>query len=77
MKTTEKAYKALWNLIDREDIHLRTLDFSSVCARIGACEAELDTLIQKELGYTGAELLRELRNRHFSPCRREGNCLHL
>lgn len=70
MKTANKAYKELWNLVNREEIHLRTLDFSAVCRRLHTPQAELDTLLEEELGYTGAELLRELRHRHFSPCRR-------
>ncbi|MBO4434838.1 MAG: hypothetical protein J5769_05240 [Bacteroidales bacterium] len=73
MKTTSKAYKALWKLIDKEEIHLHTLDFSYVCNRIGASEEELDKLLTQELGYTGRELLRELRHRHFSPCTGGGN----
>lgn len=65
MKTVEKSYKALWNLIDRKEIHLHTLDFTSVCERLHADEAQLNALLQTELGYTGPELLLALRQRHF------------
>ena len=65
MKTVHDAYKALWHLIDKEEIHLKTLDFGAVCQRIGAYEPDLDALIRAELGYSGYELLEELRNRHF------------
>lgn len=70
MRTAMKAYEKLWELVDREEIHLRTLDFDAVCRRLRAPQAELDTLLMEELGYTGAELLRELRRRHLSACRR-------
>lgn len=73
MKTTLKAYKKLWLLVDREEIHLHTSDFSAVCRRLDTSQAELDTLLMEELGYTGSELLRELRHRHLDPCRRDGN----
>ena len=73
MKNTLKAYKALWNLVDRKEIHLHTLDFEAVCRRLHTPQAELDSLLMEELGYTGGELLKELRHRHFSPCRRGGN----
>jgi len=65
MKTVEKAYKSLWNLIDKQEIHLHTLNFTSVCERLHADESQLDALLQEELGYTGAELLLALRRRHF------------
>lgn len=77
MKTSLKAYKKLWRLVARDEIHLRTSDFAAVCRRIGSPQAELDTLLMEELGYTGSEMLRELRHRHFDPCRRAGNYLHL
>lgn len=65
MKAVNKAYESLWNLIDKEEIHLKTLDFSAICERIGAYEPDLDALIQAELGYSGYELLAALRHRHF------------
>lgn len=65
MKTASKAYNDLWTLIDKESIHLKTLDFSAVCERIGANEKELEAILLRELGYTGYELLVELRRRHF------------
>ena len=65
MKTVEKAYKTLWNLIDREEIHLHTLDFAAVCDRLNVRREELDSLLVEELGYTGSELLLALRQRHF------------
>ena len=73
MKTAIKAYRKLWNLVNREEIHLHTLDFSAVCRRLDTPQAELDTLLMEELGYTGDELLRELRHRHLYPCTRVGN----
>jgi len=65
MKSTNIAYQKLWDLIDKEEIHLKTLDFGSVCERIGAPEKEMDELLLRELGYTGYELLVTLRHRHF------------
>lgn len=65
MKTVEKAYKSLWKLIDKEQIHLHTLDFTSVCERLHANEAQLNALLEEELGYNGAELLLALRQRHL------------
>ena len=65
MKTVEKAYKSLWKLIGKEQIHLHTLDFTSVCERLHADEAQLNALLEDELGYNGSELLLSLRQRHL------------
>ena len=66
MNTLNNAYKKLWNLIDRKDIHLKTLDFDSVCKTIRAPRAEMDALLLEELGFDGPSLLLQLRETHLS-----------
>ena len=62
MRTLEENYELLEKLVDDEMIYLAPeYDFGRVCRLLGAPRAEMDALLERELGLDGAALFASLR----------------
>jgi len=62
MKTTHECYRLLEILVDDEKVYLDpSFTFGRVCRMLGAPRAELDALLESELGLDGASLFASLR----------------
>ena len=62
MRTLEENYELLEKLVDEEMIYLAPeYDFGRVCRLLGAPRAEMDALLERELGLDGAALFASLR----------------
>lgn len=62
MRTLDENYALLERLVDEEMIYLAPeFDFGRVCRLLGAGRAEMDALLERELGLDGAALFASLR----------------
>ena len=62
MRTLDENYALLERLVDEEMIYLAPeFDFGRVCRLLGARRAEMDALLEHELGLDGAGLFASLR----------------
>lgn len=58
MCTMETVYSAFEKAMDEECVYKDpAVTFSGICLAIGADERQLDLLLERELGYSGEELL--------------------
>ena len=62
MRTLEENYELLGQLVDVEKIYLDpSVPFERVCRMLGAPRADMDALLERELGLGGQELFVALR----------------
>ena len=62
MRTLDENYALLERLVDEEMIYLAPeFDFGRVCRLLGARRAEMDALLERELGLDGAGLFASMR----------------
>lgn len=59
----EKIYKEFSTMLTEDKIYEDlTVSYADICRELGVSPSELDSVLLRELGYTGEELIEEYRS---------------
>lgn len=63
MDRMEKIYKEFSTMLTEDKIYEDlTVSYADICRELGVSPSELDSVLLRELGYTGEELIEEYRS---------------